>query len=50
MKELELSNRLASLYDRRALQGYVRWKVRTDPAYSAALEALRGRDLPLVDL
>lgn len=50
MKEIALSNRLASLYDRRALQGYVRWKVRTDPAYGAALEALRGRDLPLVDL
>lgn len=50
MKEIALSNRLASLYDRRALQGYVRWKVRTDPAYNAALEALRGRDLPLVDL
>ena len=28
----------------------MRWKVRTDPAYSAALEALRGRDLPLVDV
>ncbi|HUR81671.1 MAG TPA: class I SAM-dependent methyltransferase [Thermoanaerobaculia bacterium] len=50
MKETALSNRLASLYERRALQGYVRWKVRTDPAYSAALEALRGRDHPLVDL
>lgn len=50
MKEIALSNRLAALYDGRALRGYVRWKVRTDPAYSAALEALRGRDLPLIDL
>lgn len=50
MKELALSNRLASLYERRALREYVRWKVRTDPAYSAALDALQGRDLPLVDL
>jgi 2-polyprenyl-3-methyl-5-hydroxy-6-metoxy-1,4-benzoquinol methylase len=50
VRDFALSNRLAALYDRRALQGYVRWKVRTDPAYSAALEALRGRDLPLVDL
>ncbi|HEV7241006.1 MAG TPA: methyltransferase domain-containing protein [Thermoanaerobaculia bacterium] len=50
MRDFALSNRLAALYDRRVLQGYVRWKVRTDPAYSAALEALRGRDLPLVDL
>ncbi|MGZ5444246.1 MAG: class I SAM-dependent methyltransferase [Thermoanaerobaculia bacterium] len=50
MKDLDVSNRIAALFDRRALQGYVRWKIRTDPAYSAALEALRGRDLPLVDL
>ena len=50
MKDVAVSNRIAALYVRRALQGYVRWKVRTDPAYSAALEALRGRDLPLVDL
>ena len=50
MKEIDLSNRLAALYDRRALQGYVRWKVRTDPAYAAALEGLRGHEFPLVDL
>ncbi|HEY0371169.1 MAG TPA: class I SAM-dependent methyltransferase [Thermoanaerobaculia bacterium] len=50
MKELEVSNRVAALFDGRALQGYVRWKIRTDPAYSAALDALRGRDLPLIDL
>ena len=50
MNAHELSNRLASLYDRRALQGYVRWKVRTDPAYGAVLEALRDRDHPLVDV
>jgi SAM-dependent methyltransferase len=50
VKETALSNRLASLYDRRALQGYVRWKVRTDPAYAAALDALQGRDFPLIDL
>jgi 2-polyprenyl-3-methyl-5-hydroxy-6-metoxy-1,4-benzoquinol methylase len=50
VKDVALSNRLAALYDRRALQHYVRWKVRTDPAYTAAFEALRGRDLPLIDL
>lgn len=50
MKDFEVSNRIAALFDRRSLQGYVRWKIRTDPAYSAALEALRGRDLPLIDL
>jgi SAM-dependent methyltransferase len=50
VKETALSNRLAALYEGRALQGYVRWKVRTDPAYSAALGALQRRDLPLIDL
>jgi SAM-dependent methyltransferase len=50
VKDVAVSNRIAALFDRRALQEYARWKVRTDPAYSAALEALRGRDLPLVDL
>ena len=32
------------------MQGYVRWKVRTDLAYSAARDALRGRTTPLIDL
>jgi len=50
VKEIALSNRLASLYERRALKEYVRWKVRTDPVYGAALAGLRGRDLPLIDL
>lgn len=50
MNELEISNRLAGLYERRALQGYVRWKVRTDPAYAAALDALRDRVFSLIDL
>jgi SAM-dependent methyltransferase len=46
----EIAERLAALYDRRSLQGYVRWKVRTDPAYSAVRDALRGRTTPVVDL
>jgi SAM-dependent methyltransferase len=50
VKDLAVSNRIAALFSRRALQGYARWKIRTDLAYSAALEALRGRDLPLIDL
>ncbi len=50
MKETELSNRLAALYDRRALRSYVRWKVRTDPVYAAAYDALGDRDFSLVDL
>ena len=50
MTDHQLADRLASLYERRSLQGYVRWKVRTDPAYSAVLAALRGRDTAVVDL
>jgi SAM-dependent methyltransferase len=46
----DIAERLAALYDRRSLQGYVRWKVRTDPAYSAVRDALRGRTEPVVDL
>jgi len=46
----EIAERLAALYDRRSLQGYARWKVRTDPAYSAVLDALRGRNAPVLDL
>jgi SAM-dependent methyltransferase len=42
--------RLASLYERRSLRGYVRWKVRFDPAYRAVCELLAGRDRPLLDL
>ena len=50
MNDREVAERLASLYEGRALQGYVRWKVRTDLAYSAARDALRGRTTPLIDL
>jgi 2-polyprenyl-3-methyl-5-hydroxy-6-metoxy-1,4-benzoquinol methylase len=50
VKDFAVSNRIAARYDRRAVQGYARWKIRTDVVYSAALDALRGRDLPLVDL
>ena len=50
MNDREIAERLAQLYSGRALQGYVRWKVRTDLAYSAAREALRGREAPLVDV
>ncbi|HEY0160229.1 MAG TPA: class I SAM-dependent methyltransferase [Thermoanaerobaculia bacterium] len=50
MTKGDVSNRLAALYERRPLQGYARWKVRTDPVYRAALEVLRGRSTPLLDL
>jgi SAM-dependent methyltransferase len=46
----DVANRLAALYPRRWLQGYVRWKVRTDPAYRGALAVLRDRTTPLLDL
>ncbi len=50
MTKHDVADRLAALYSRRPLQGYVRWKVRTDPAYRAALDALRDRTTPLLDL
>ena len=50
MDDRLVAERLASLYEGRALQGYVRWKVRTDLAYSAVREALRGRTAPVIDL
>lgn len=50
MTEREIAERLAALYDRRSLQGYVRWKVRADPAYAAVRDVLRGRARPVVDL
>lgn len=43
-------SRIASLYDRRDVRSYVRWKVRGDPAYAAVLAHLRDRDEPLIDL
>jgi SAM-dependent methyltransferase len=45
-----VARRLASLYDRRDLRSYVRWKVNGDPAYAAILQHLRDRDEPLIDL
>lgn len=50
MSRRELAERLAALYDRKLLREYVRWKVKTDPAYAAVLEALRESDRPVVDL
>jgi len=44
----EVARRLASLYDRRDLRAYVRWKVVSDPVYAAARERLP--DEPLIDL
>lgn len=44
-----MSRDLASLYDSRFLQGYVRSKTRRDPVYAAVAERLRGHPHPLVD-
>ncbi|HEV3483781.1 MAG TPA: methyltransferase domain-containing protein [Vicinamibacterales bacterium] len=46
----DLADRLASLYDRRSLQHYARWKVRFDPMYDAVAQRLKDRDAPLIDL
>ena len=51
MSRTEVAHRLSLLFDDRSLRGYVYWKVRTDPAYTAVLDQLRGRDpQPLLDL
>jgi 2-polyprenyl-3-methyl-5-hydroxy-6-metoxy-1,4-benzoquinol methylase len=51
VSRIEVANRLSRLFDDRSLRGYVYWKVRTDPAYAAVLDHLRGRDSqPLLDL
>jgi len=47
---VNLPDRLASLYPGRALQSYVRWKVRSDPAYAAVRDALGARERSLVDV
>jgi 2-polyprenyl-3-methyl-5-hydroxy-6-metoxy-1,4-benzoquinol methylase len=44
----DVARRLASLYDRRDLRTYVRWKLAADRVYSAVLEQLP--DEPLIDV
>ena len=50
MNRKRVADRLAGLYELRSLQGYVRWKVRTDSAYAAVLDRLAGYEQPLLDL
>lgn len=50
MSRSDVARRLAALYERRSLRQYVLWKVRTDPAYAAVEEQLRGRTEPVLDL
>jgi SAM-dependent methyltransferase len=47
---VSIPDRLASLFPGRALQGYVRWKMRTDLAYGAVRDALGAREQSLVDV
>lgn len=47
---MSVPDRLASLFPGRALQQYVRWKMRSDPAYAAVREALGTRESSLVDV
>ena len=50
MSGTDVAARVAAHYESRFLQGYIRSKVRTDPVYGAALDALRGTDHPLLDV
>lgn len=50
MSGADAAARVAARYDSRFLQGYIRSKVRTDPVYGAALDALRGTVNPLLDV
>lgn len=42
--------RIASRYQKRWLRGYVKGKMKTDPAYQITLETAKDSNLPLLDL
>lgn len=46
----DVAERIASLFERRSLQGYARWKVRMDAVYERVVEALGERNAPVVDV
>lgn len=46
----EAAERIASLYERRSLQSYARWKVRMDPLYEMVAGILGNRHAPVVDV
>ena len=50
MNERELARHVASRFDSRWLQGYVRSKLASDPIYREISPALAGGDRPLLDL
>lgn len=45
-----LIERIARRYPSRWTQGYIRGKIRNDPAYQITLEALQGSPLPVLDI
>lgn len=45
-----IERNIARQYRGRWLQGYVRGKLRSDPAYAATYELLRDSDLPVIDV
>ncbi len=51
MEELTtIIERIARRYPSRVTRGYVRGKIRSDPAYHITLDALRGSPLPVLDI
>lgn len=46
----DVANRIASLYERRSLQSYARWKVRMDEVYEMVVDVLGNRSAPVVDV
>lgn len=50
MKNRDVAERVARRFSARWVQGYVRWKVRSDPAYGETLEVMGARTAPLVDI
>jgi cyclopropane fatty-acyl-phospholipid synthase-like methyltransferase len=51
VSRIALARRVSARYGLRSLRGYVYWKVRSDPAYDAVRERLRGHETrPLLDL
>lgn len=45
-----LGNRIARLFEKRWIQGYVRWKIRLDPVYAEIARRLEGTDRPVLDI
>jgi SAM-dependent methyltransferase len=46
----QIAKKLAALFETPSMRQYVYWKLRSDPAYAAALEHLHGRTTPMIDV